>query len=77
MFECFNCLKKTVVWQSDYSYEDFGYEGEGIVHICHCSNCNAEIEYRVPVNEEEIEELVDENQTNIFDYIEEEKNERN
>jgi hypothetical protein len=57
MYECFNCCKKAVVWDSDYDFEDFGYEGAGIVHICHCSNCKAEIEYRVPVTEEDIEEL--------------------
>ena len=32
----------------DFDFEDFGYEGVGIVHVCHCSNCGAEIEYRVP-----------------------------
>ena len=59
MYECFNCLKKAVVWQSDYDYEDFEYEGEGIVHICTCSNCGAEIEYRVPVTEEDESELLE------------------
>lgn len=57
MFECFHCLHKSLVWQSDYSYEDFGYEGEGIVQILHCSNCGAEVEYRIKINEEDIEEL--------------------
>ena len=52
MYQCFHCLENTVVWDSDYDYEDFGYEGEGIVHICHCANCGAEIEYRVANNEE-------------------------
>lgn len=48
-YECFHCLNRTVVWSSDFSFEDFGYEGEGIVHICHCTHCGAEIEYRVPI----------------------------
>lgn len=39
----------SVVWDSDYDFEDFGYDGEGIVHMCHCTNCGAEIEYRVPI----------------------------
>lgn len=56
MYECFNCLQKAVVWDCDYDFSDFGYEGEGIVHICHCSNCGAEIEYRVSTEEEEAEE---------------------
>lgn len=47
MYECFHCLQKAVIWDSDFDFSDFGYEGEGIVHVCHCSNCGAEIEYRV------------------------------
>ena len=31
-------------------FEDFGYEGDGIVHVCHCNNCGADIEYYVPLN---------------------------
>ena len=37
MYECFNCLQKSVVWQS---YFDF------VTPICVCSNCDAEIEYK-------------------------------
>lgn len=47
MFECFHCLQKAVVWDCDYDFDDFGYEGEGIVQCCHCANCGAEIEYRI------------------------------
>lgn len=55
MYQCFHCLQNTVAWDSDYDFEDFGYEGEGIIHMCHCSNCGAEIEYRVPINGKEEE----------------------
>lgn len=51
MFECFHCLHKTVVWNNDFSFEDFGLEGEGIVHCCHCSNCGADITYMIPYDE--------------------------
>lgn len=51
MYQCFNCLCNSVVWDSDFDFEDFGYEGEGIVHIRHCTNCGAEIEYRVPIGD--------------------------
>lgn len=57
MYECFHCLHKTVCWDCDYDFADFGYEGEGIVQICHCANCGAEIEYRIPITEEDVEEL--------------------
>lgn len=52
MFECFHCLHKALVWQCDYNFEDFGYDGEGIVHILTCSYCGAEVEYRVSIPEE-------------------------
>lgn len=56
MFECFHCGQRTVIWQCDYDYSDFGYEGEGIVQILRCENCGAEIEYRVPISEDNDED---------------------
>ena len=55
MYQCFHCCQMTVVWNSDFTFEEMGYDGEGVVHICRCSNCGAEIEYRVPgaIDEEE------------------------
>ena len=50
MYECFHCGAKAVIWDCDYDFNDFGYDGEGIVHICHCANCGAEIEYRISIN---------------------------
>lgn len=48
MYECFHCLAQSVIWDSDFSFEDLGYDGDGIVQFCHCTNCGAEIEYRIP-----------------------------
>jgi hypothetical protein len=45
-----------VIWDSDFDFEDYGYEGKGIVHACHCTNCGAEIEYRVAIPDEEDQE---------------------
>lgn len=56
MYQCFYCLANAVIWDSDFTFEDLGYEGEGIVHFCHCAHCGAEIEYRIPINNEEDEE---------------------
>lgn len=50
MFECFHCLMRSVIWQADFDPEDYGMEGEGIVHTLHCSNCGADIVYYVPAN---------------------------
>ena len=55
MYQCFHCLNNSVIWSSDFTFEDMGYEGEGIVHICYCTHCGAEIEYRVPIDVEESE----------------------
>lgn len=49
MYECFHCLKKSVVWNCDYDFDDYGLEGEGIVQVLHCSNCGADIEYYIPL----------------------------
>lgn len=47
MYQCFHCGCYSVIWDSDFDFGDFGYEEGGVVHICHCTNCGAEIEYRV------------------------------
>lgn len=51
MYECFHCGANTVIWDCDFSYEDFGYEGEGIVQVLHCENCGAYIEYHIDCGE--------------------------
>ena len=53
MYECFHCGEASVIWDNDFNFEDMGYEGEGLVHICHCNNCGAEIEYRVIQDQED------------------------
>jgi DNA-directed RNA polymerase subunit RPC12/RpoP len=53
MYECFHCGAKAVIWDNDFSFEDYGEEGEGIIHVCHCSNCGAQIEYRISVEDDE------------------------
>lgn len=47
-YQCFHCGQNSVSWDSDFNPEDMGYDDEaGVIHICHCNNCGAEIEYRV------------------------------
>lgn len=53
MYECFHCGQKAVIWDSDFDFDDYGYEGQGIVHVCHCTNCGAEIEYRIAIPDED------------------------
>lgn len=54
MYECFHCLTKGVIWDSDFNLEDYGIEGDGIVHACHCVNCGADITYILRFDEDEI-----------------------
>lgn len=53
MYECFHCLQKSVIWDSDFDFEDYGYDGEGIVHVCHCANCGADIEYTIRTDDQD------------------------
>ena len=50
MFECMHCLRKSVVWDSDFTGDEVLGNGDtdGIVHMCHCTNCGAEIQYYIP-----------------------------
>lgn len=52
-YECFHCGAQDVIWDSDFTFEDYGIDGEGIIHNCHCTNCGAEIEYYIRCDEEE------------------------
>lgn len=53
MFECYHCGCQSVIWDCDYDFADFCYEGDGIVQIFHCAECGAEIEYMIPFRREE------------------------
>lgn len=53
MYECFHCGEKTVVWDADFNFEDFCEEGDGIIHVCHCANCGAEITYKIRLDTDE------------------------
>ena len=55
MYECFHCLHRAVIWDCDFSFEDYGYEGEGLIHECHCTHCGAQITYCIREDEEEEE----------------------
>ena len=53
MYECFHCGARAVAWDCDYSMEELGYDGNGIVQMLHCTNCGAEIEYMICFDREE------------------------
>jgi len=49
---CFHCGSASVSWQSDFDFSDYSLEGEGVVHVCKCGHCGAEIEYKVRTDED-------------------------
>ena len=51
MYECFHCGHRSVYWMNDYDFDDYGKEGEGIIHECQCGHCGAFITYYVPAKE--------------------------
>lgn len=56
MYECFHCGARSVIWGGDFTFEDYGIEGEGLIHECHCESCGADIIYYIPIPNEEVEE---------------------
>lgn len=50
--KCWFCGHE-LIWQSDFDFEDYGYEGEGIVAVLSCSHCNAYVECMLSFNEED------------------------
>ena len=52
-YECFHCGAHAVYWCNDFSFEDYCMEGEGIVQCCHCSNCGADIEYYIRLDDDD------------------------
>jgi len=46
--ECPNCKSKKVSWDSNFTFEDYGYDGEGTVSFLECLDCGTTIEICVP-----------------------------
>lgn len=55
MYECFHCGERAVIWCSDFDFEDYGLEGDGVIHELHCTSCGARITYEVPLDDGEDE----------------------
>ena len=42
-----------LIWQSDFAFEDCGYDGDGIVTMYVCAQCGADVETAVRIGESE------------------------
>ena len=47
MYQCFHCLHYQLYGIRILVLMTMVWNGEGIVHHCHCGNCGAEIDYYV------------------------------
>ena len=48
---CVNC-RSNMIWQCDYDFEDYGIEGEGIVSVYSCGECETLSENYIPIKGE-------------------------
>ena len=53
MYICYNCGGDKVHWMADFSYEECGMEGDGIVHTYYCPDCGSRIEVHEPIKEDD------------------------
>ena len=51
IYRCFHCGGE-VRWDADFDFQDYGLEGDGIIHECHCNDCGAQITYYVGEKED-------------------------
>lgn len=55
MYNCFYCGRLAVIWDSDFTFDELEYDGDGVVNYYHCTNCGAQIQYKIPYDSEEEE----------------------
>ena len=46
MTHCWFC-GNDMVWQSDHSFDELGYEDDGVVAMLSCNSCNAMAEFSI------------------------------
>lgn len=53
MYKCIDC-NIDMIWQSDFDFEDCGYEGEGIVSFYMCPKCEELFEVLIDFNNDDV-----------------------
>ena len=53
--KCWFCREK-LIWQSDFSFEDYGLDNEGIVTVLYCPNCKTTWEGYLNLDKENIKD---------------------
>lgn len=54
--ECFMRKSSRISHDADFTFEDYGEEGIGIIHEYHCMDCGARITYRIAEDSTDIPE---------------------
>ena len=49
---CWHCNSK-LIWKNDFSFEDYGIEGEGVVADLSCPKCPTDVQVYYKISEEE------------------------
>ena len=49
---CPECGKE-MIWDSDATFEDMGYEHDGVARFYHCPNCGVNVTVYIPEGSEE------------------------
>ena len=57
--ECFHCGGDSVRWCGDFTFEDWGLEGDGVVHTLSCPDCGADVIYEVGFGDKEDDDEAD------------------
>ena len=53
MVKCWFC-KEEMIWSNDFTFDEWGFEGEGLVAVLTCSGCGSEARF-VQADSEELE----------------------
>ena len=56
---CWYCQEE-MIWGGDHSYEDYGYNEDGIVANLSCSSCEAFCYFHIPLGEKDDIEATEE-----------------
>ena len=51
--DCWHCNTE-LIWGGDHDYEDYGFEGEGIVSNLHCPECECDVYVYKDLNDKEV-----------------------
>jgi dUTP pyrophosphatase len=64
--KCPICIEGTLIWQNDFTFEDYCLDGEGLVSVWCCSECEALVEIKI---EDKVAEEKEMTKTRGFEVV--------